>query len=123
MKQVSLGAAIVGGLMFVLSLLWGFMFPPGSGWTQEKASRMSELSKRAHVLHMKVKMNEKNPGRAGEDAGAVAQEYREVTAELKSLKEELESKKKSPQLVTKVLRFAGLIVGVLGLVGLRSDSA
>jgi hypothetical protein len=118
--KLCLVAAIVGGLLFVLSLLWGFVFPAERAWTQEKSSRMSALSSRAHTLHVKVKLGERNPAAFGdEEPGQVRKEYKDVTEELASLKQDFQSAQRAPKTMAGVLRWSGLIVGIAGLLGLQ----
>ncbi len=110
-------AAALGLVLVVMSLLWGVFFPPEDTWTVDKSHRMSELTERAHLLHIKVKKAERKPLTA--DSGRDAEEYRAVTTEFATLKSELESAKSRPETVTLGLRWGGLLLTAIGLLGLR----
>lgn len=113
-------AAILGGVVLFVGLLWGWLFPAERAWTIEKADRMSELSHEAHLLHMKVKRGERDPRAFGdEEPGAVQKEYRDVTEELAALKQEFESAQSSPKTIGNTLRIGGMVVLLTGLVGLK----
>ncbi len=116
-SKLCIVAAGLGLALVVLSLMWGMLFPPEDIWTVDKSRRMSELTERAHLLHIKVKKAQRQPLTAS--AGQDAEEYRKVTEELAALKLELESAKSRPETMTLGLRWGGLLLTALGLVGFR----
>ena len=119
-EKLCLAAATIGGLLMALSLLSGFIFPPENTWTLEKASRMSELSREAYLLHIEVNQADRNPVAGGDmEAGEVQQNYRSVVRELATLKSELEAAQQRPETIARLLRWSGVVLLLLALVALR----
>lgn len=117
-RTIPLVTAGIGVLALVLSALWPVLFPPERSWTEDKSQQMADLSSRAHLLHVKVKMA--RPERGSDKPGyseKTQQEYEEVTSRLESLKEELETAKEKPQTVATILKWSGLVMAGVGVAG------
>ena len=55
MKSVlSTGALVLGIILVAASLVWGILFPVGSGWTEEKSVRLREMRSRPELASMRV---------------------------------------------------------------------
>jgi hypothetical protein len=97
-------------------LCWGFLFPAKNSWTSEKADRLSDVTGRAHVLFMKVKMAERDPSSLGEqDAKRLQEEYRLVLDQQASLKKEFESANDRPKTAARWMRWSGVALLLVGI--------
>jgi len=116
MKSVLPTIAVALGLVLVVvSLLWGVLFPAGSGWTEEKSLRMRELSERAHVLGGQLQAAKAKPDmKKGLNPAEMEAEYKQVTTELAQLGEEAEGKIQAPKTAASILRWAGVAFVLAG---------
>jgi hypothetical protein len=113
---ITLGAVALGFALLVVSSVWGKLFPPTQTWTLQKAERMSEVKVRINdVGAMLYKATQRI--HAGSDPGPIQAEYNELTKEFDKLKSEFESATQRPQTTSTVLKWTGISLAVLGLVG------
>jgi hypothetical protein len=109
--------AVVGLGVFLLlaSFVWGFLFPPSRGWTEEKSLRLRELSGKAHILVGEVYEAKSKPNtRGGRDAADLEREFKQVTAELEELGNEAEGKINATKTAAQILRWSGAAFIVAG---------
>jgi hypothetical protein len=116
MKSIlSTAAVVVGVVLLLTSVIWGIMFPPSSGWTEEKSLRLQELSQRAHILGgQRGAANEKPSMHGGKSAAELNEEFKQVTAELEKLGAEAEGRIEAPKTAASILRWAGIAFVVAG---------
>jgi hypothetical protein len=115
---IGLGMIGLGLLLLVLSGLWTTLFPGTSSWTPAKGERWSEVKDRLHNLSFVVNAP---PGRVsmhrGPDLGEAKQEYDQLRQENDHLRAEFESAYHGPRTAAKVLKWSGISLAVLGLIG------
>jgi hypothetical protein len=116
MKSLSVVAVALGLLFLVVSVLWGVLFPPASSWTVEKNDRMSELSLKGHALSGELDAARRRPSMHGKSADQIEAEYKQVSEELKQLREDFESKRDSPKTMAKYLRWSGIAFVIAGAI-------
>lgn len=108
----------VGLLMLVLSSMWVTLFPGTSSWTEEKAARWATVKDRLHNLSFVVNAP---PGsvrmHAGRDYGDIKTEYDQIKAEAEILRGEFESAYNSPRTTSTILKWAGISLAGVGIVG------
>lgn len=105
----------IGIPLLLLSFLWSTFFPPGSSWTDEKATRMSELTRESHKLLYASTAAEKSRSMKSEESAAeLKTRYKEATEELKALREEFENQRDAPQTVATYLRWTGIGLVLIG---------
>ena len=118
MKTVVLGLIGAGLLCLALSAFWATLFPGTSAWTPEKGERWSDVKDRLHNLSFVVNAP---PGRVsmhkGSDLGTLKQEYDGLKKENEELKAQFESAYNSPRTTAKVLKWSGISLAVVGLIG------
>lgn len=119
MKSNLVVAAIVAGLlMVVLSLFWVKLFPGNSSWTPEKAAEWAEVKDRLHNLSFIVNAPPgREPSRRQMDMAAVRNEYDQVKERSEQLKAEFTSAYDSPRTMSTVLKWTGLAIVAVGVVG------
>ncbi|BBO32779.1 hypothetical protein PLANPX_2391 [Lacipirellula parvula] len=99
------------------SLLWGTIFPAERSWTEEKSQRMTELGTQAHQLGGARDSARRRPNMHGRSVSEIDSEYQKVTAELEQLRVEFEEQRDAPKRVSGVLRWLGIAIIVIGVVG------
>jgi hypothetical protein len=110
------GMVAIGFLLFALSFAWASMFPGTSRWTAEKAQRSSEIKGKMHNLAFIV--NAPNPKlHAGQDLGQLKAEYEQLRKENEQLNAEFESAYNSPRTTATALKWTGLSLAILGIIG------
>jgi hypothetical protein len=108
----------LGILLLVLSSVWPRLFPGTSTWTPEKASRWAEIKDRLHNLSFLVN----NPRarvsmHSGPELGAAKAEYDRIKKEGEQLKAEFEAAAVRPSTVARVLKWTGISLAGLGIIG------
>jgi hypothetical protein len=108
----------VGLLLIVLSGLWPSLFPGTSIWTEDKAARWAEVKDRLHNLSFAVN----NPQRrvsmhSGPELGTAMQEFEQLKAEGELLKADFERAADRPRIVSKILKWSGISLAVIGIIG------
>jgi hypothetical protein len=114
-SMIVIGAIGLGLSLFVASAVWATLFPPTRSWTPEKAERMSEVKARLNNLSFMI--NEPKNFHSGPDVGTLKAESDALLKEFEQLKTDFESATESPQTVATVLRWSGLSLAVLGVIG------
>ena len=113
----------IGVFLFLLSFVWGFIFPAEKVWTPEKSQMVSELSKKVHMMHMKVKLGDRDPSAFGdEDPETVRQEFEQSKAKLESLQADFKKVSNSPEKIANTLRWVGMLSAIVGLVAIRTTA-
>jgi hypothetical protein len=113
---ITLGAVILGFALLVASSVWGKLFPPTKSWTLEKSARMSEVKARINdVGAMLYKASQRMHG--GPDAGPLQAEHDALIKEFSQLKTEFESAADRPRTASAFLKWTGISLAVVGLIG------
>ena len=115
MKSAVLGAIVLGFVLFIASALWSTIFPATNSWTPEKAARLSEVKSKINDLGFQLE----KAGRmhAGKDPGPLKAEYDTLRKEFDELKIAFESAAERPQTVSKFLKWTGLSLAAIGIIG------
>ena len=112
---LSTAAVVVGVALLLISFIWGILFPPSAGWTEEKSLRLQELSRQAHILGgQRGAANEKPSMHGGKSAAELDEEFKKVTTELEKLGAEAEGRIEAPKTAASILRWAGIAFVVAG---------
>jgi hypothetical protein len=115
MKSVVFGAIGLGCLLLLGSGVWTTLFPAKSSWTAEKEARWSDVQRKLYdmsfVVHGKQRIH------SGPDPGTLKAEYEELKKQNEILKEEFENITKRPQTVATFLKWSGVSLAVLGIIG------
>ncbi len=112
------GVIGIGFLMLLLSGLWPTLFPGTSSWTLEKAERWAVVKDRLHNLSFIVNSPKaKISMHSGPELGKAKQEFDQLNEEGNQLKADFESAHDRPETVAKVLKWSGISLAILGLVG------
>jgi hypothetical protein len=110
--------AVFGIALLLLSALWSHLFSGSSQWTLDKDKRLNEVNGRLHTLHFMIGQGE---ARASMHGGPDLVKAKEELAELSKEKEELSAEfmgiQRRPQLVSKALKWTGISLAVLGIIG------
>lgn len=107
----------VGLLMLILSGLWPTLFPGTSIWTEEKAARWAIVKDKLHNLAFLVDSPKPAKMHGGPDPAKVKAEYDQLSAEGQQLKADFSRAHDRPQTVSKFLKWSGISLAVVGLVG------
>jgi hypothetical protein len=123
-SALPLTAVVLGILMLLTSLLWGYLFPPSRTWTEEKSLRLSELGSETNGLKFAlVESRQRVSMHAGKNPGEIKEAYDKARAEYDLLFDEFENAKEGPKVIASTLRWIGiglaLIGGVAHLAGQR----
>jgi hypothetical protein len=116
MKSAVVFAAIgLGLLLLMLSGLWATLFPAKASWTEEKADRWREV--KSQIYNLSFTINRPNRMHGGQDAGAAMAEYKALQKENDELTAEFESAAARPNTVSKLLKWTGIALTVIGVIG------
>ena len=117
-SAVAFGVIGLGLLLLILSGLWTSLFPGTSNWTPEKAARWAVVKDRLHnlsfIVHApagRVSMH------SGPDLGKAKVEYDSVKKEADQLRAEFDSAYDAPRTTSKILKWSGISLAVVGLIG------
>jgi len=115
---VSFGLMGVGLLLLALSGVWPTLFPGTAIWTPEKAARWAEVKDRLHNLAFTVNRAETRVSmHSGSDPAATKTEFEQLKAEGELLKADFELAANRPHAVSRILKWSGISLAVLGIVG------
>jgi hypothetical protein len=118
MKQVAFGIMGLGFLMLLASVVWVSMFSTASAFSKEKAERWGEVKDKLHNLAFIVNAPPRTiKMHKGQDIGQLKVEYEALKKEDEQLKAEFSGVYDSPRTTSKVLRWGGISLAVIGLVG------
>jgi hypothetical protein len=105
-------------LLIMLSGLWPTLFPGTSRWTPEKAARWAVVKDRLHNLSFVVHAPSGRVNmQRGPDPASAKAEYDTVKKEADELRAEFESAYESPRTASKWLKWSGISLAVVGLIG------
>src|SRR5690348_10341347 len=116
-SAVVLGTILVGFVLLLLSFAWSLLFPATNSWTPDKAGRMSEIKAKLNDLSFKMGTPASSRIKSGPDPAALKKEYDDLRAEFDSLKSEFESAAVTPQTTCSVLKWSGITLAVIGVIG------
>jgi hypothetical protein len=116
MKPVALSAIGIGFLLLVLSSAWSALFPPTSSWTEEKAQRASKVKERLSNIGPIVTGATHNLYR-GPDPATLKAEFDALKLENEQLNADFTSATEKPQVTSKILRWTGIVVAIVGIIG------
>jgi hypothetical protein len=118
MKQIAFGMMGLGLLMLLASVAWVSLFSSSSSFTTEKAARWGEVKNKLHNLSFVVNAP---PGtikmHKGQELGQAKAEYEALKKEDEQLAAEFSGVYDSPRTTSKVLRWSGLSLAVIGIIG------
>jgi hypothetical protein len=119
MKQTVVFSLIaIGLLLLVVGSIWKGMFTGATSWTPEKDDRWSEVKKRLHVLRFTVGSAEANPSmHGGPDLAKAKAELHALKEESDRLTAEFDGIRERPNSVAKILKWTGISLTVVGLIG------
>jgi hypothetical protein len=119
MKSAIVFGLIVFGLLLLLgSGVWATIFPGTSQWSDEKDQRLSEVGARMHVLRFTVGNGETRPNmHGGPDLIKAKAELESLKEEYKTLSDEFHGIQSRPHTVSKVMKWSGISLAVVGLIG------
>ena len=116
---------VIGMVLLALSFVWGFIFPASQTWTDEKASRMTELSNQGRLLLIEANNAKYKPKPGGPSPKEALEKYDAVKAELNKLKEEFMGARDSPKTISSYLLWSGagfiLVGGMAVMASGRGD--
>src|SRR5262245_28460058 len=112
----AVGIVGLGFLLIAMSGIWTTLFTGASSWTPEKSARSSEIKNRLHNLSFIVNSPKPNLQR-GDDIGKLKAEYVQLVKENGELNAEFASATEGPKTVSKILKWGGISLAVLGMVG------
>jgi hypothetical protein len=115
-SAVVFGMILVGFLLLVASSLWPSLFPGTSIWTDEKAQRSTQVKARLSELGPIVNSTRINM-HSGSDRGALKAEFEQLIKEDEQLNAEFQSAYDRPDTAARVLRWSGISLAVIGIVG------
>ena len=116
-SAIVFGAIIVGLLCLVTSSMWNNLFPATSHWTNEKAQRSAEVKARLAYLGGYVNATTPRSMHGGPDPATAKTEFDALTKENEQLNAEFESVASKPHTIAKVLKWTGIILAVVGIIG------
>jgi hypothetical protein len=117
-SAIVMGLIGVGVLLVIISGVWASMFPGTASWTPEKAERLTELRRTLHNLAIAASSQPGsiNPRVAASPAAAKA-DYDRLKPECDALLAEVKATSARPNNTATMLRWTGISLAGLGLVG------
>jgi hypothetical protein len=116
MKSAVIVAIILGFVLFLASGIWSTLFPATNSWTPDKAARLSEIKGRLNDLSFQLQ-SAANRMHSGPDPATLKTEYDALNKEFDVLKTDFETAAERPQTVSRILKWSGLILAALGIIG------
>jgi hypothetical protein len=115
MKAAAIGAVALGFVLLASSALWSSVFSSSSSWSPEKSERLAHVKDRitnvGSVLARPPSMHR------GADLGQLKAELEELKKENEQLNAEFQSAYDAPRIMTKVLKWGGISLAVICLIG------
>jgi hypothetical protein len=115
MKLTILGAIGLGFVLLLASAAWSKLFPATSSWSPEKAARWIEVKNRIYDLSFTI--HGKSRPHGGPDPAAAKAEYDQLQKENAVLTAEFESAASRPNTISRVLKWSGVSLAALGIIG------
>jgi hypothetical protein len=112
MKAATIGVLVIGLLFVGLSGLWSSLFPATRAWTPEKSQRLGQVKDR--MTNISFIINNPNYNR---DKTSLNNELEKLTKEDEELTAEFNSATARPNTVSKFLKWAGISMALVGIVG------
>lgn len=117
-SMIAFGVLGVGLLLLAVSVLWSALSIGSSAWSPEKGQRWTEVKDRIHNLSFMINgPPNRLSKRGGPDMAALKQEYDALKKENEELKVQFESAYNSPRTASSVLKWTGISLAGLGIVG------
>ena len=113
-SAIVFGVLGIGVFLLLLSTLWASLFPATSTWTDEKAIRSADV--KAKMAYLGAIVNSPNPRSAADQQKAKA-EFDALVAENKQLNDEFTSAAETPQTVSKIMKWSGISLAIIGIIG------
>ena len=108
----------IGAALLVLGLMWVTLFPGTATWTPDKAAQWAKTKDQLHNLSVLVNAPpEADPPPRGANLAEARAEYDRVKAAATKLQAEFESAYQTPRTTAAVLKWSGLGLLGLGVVG------
>jgi hypothetical protein len=112
------GAIALGFVLLALGAFWQSVFTGEASWTPEKEERWSEVKKQLHVLAFTVGNAESRPRmHGGPDLAKSKAELKALKEENEKLTQEFNGIRQKPGTVSKILKWSGIGLAVIGLIG------
>jgi hypothetical protein len=116
-SNVMLGAIGLGVVLLMLSGLWGTLFPATSNWTPEKERRWQTVKARIHTLSFHVGATSPANLPRGMTPTTIKNEFEALQKENAQLQEDYTSAADGPKVVAGILRWTGIGIAAVGIVG------
>jgi hypothetical protein len=116
MKSAVFASIALGFVLLIGSGLWTTLFPGTNSWTPEKGSRWGQVKDRLNTLSFIVH-RPAGTMHAGQDIGPLKAEYAQLQKEHEQLKAEFETASTRPNVIAAVLKWTGISLAALGIVG------
>ena len=110
------GAIAIGFALLIAGTMWSTLFSGASTWTEEKAVRAAEVKARLNNLGPIVNSTRPSMHR-GQDIGTLKAEFDALLLEEQQLNADFESAADRPKTTSKILRWSGIGLAVVGLIG------
>jgi hypothetical protein len=110
-------AIVLGFACLALSSAWSTLFPATSSWTAEKEERWTQVKQRMHTLSFVVSGSQPVSMHRGPELGQAKQEYDTLKKEDEQLAAEFQSAADRPSTIAKVLKWFGISLAVVGIIG------
>jgi hypothetical protein len=115
MKATAIGAIALGFVLLAASALWSSLFSSSSSWTPEKSERLAHVKDR--ITNLGSVLAKPPSMHRGGDLGQLKAELEQLKKENEQLNEEFQSAYDSPRTTAKVLKWSGISLAILGLIG------
>lgn len=113
-SAIVFGMIGLGFALLIASGVWIKIFPPTLRWTPEKGKRMSEV--KARLSDISFVINSPTRIHSGTDPASLKVESIELQKEFDQLKADFESATETPQTLSRILKWSGIAISVLGIV-------
>jgi hypothetical protein len=100
----------LGVLLLILGGFWTSLFSGSSSWTTEKVERNSQVKARMNEVAHLLLRQPANKATLQAEMDALTKENEELNAQFKSASE-------SPQSTSKYMKWSGISLAVLGIIG------
>ena len=117
MRQASFGLVAVGFALLLLSGVWTVIFPASNGWTPEMEARAQKVKARLHSLSFVVSSPKPVSMHSGPDPAQAKSEFDSLKVENDQLNAQFSSAYNGPRTTSSFLRWSGISLAVLGLIG------
>lgn len=116
MKVAAIGTIALGILLLVVSTIWTNLSGAKSSWTDEKAERSAQVQASIPALAGKVNALKAN-ARTANDAATLQAELDALKKENEQLNAEFDAAANAPKRMSKILKWTGISLAVVGLLG------